>query len=242
MNLAHLFCDVPLEDLLRRDEEEEAYELIRADRGISAQILINNGIFFGIGEEYNLSISYLELAGKIAENNEIKERIRKNLAIAYNNRGLAYVKLNKFEEAFEDFKKAIELNPSDFEPYIICAYTHDELNQYEDEIECFNKLIELNPDIAAFYNERGLAYFKLRQYEEALKDYNKAVIFNSNIAGVYLNRGLCYYKLKQYEDAITDYNKAIELNSNYADAYYNRGLTYDELNNMKMLSQIITKQ
>jgi tetratricopeptide (TPR) repeat protein len=218
-----------LEDLLRRGEEGEAYKLIRADRGISTQILINEGIFYDIGEEYNLSISYLDLAEKIAENDGIKEKIRKILAIVYNNRGLAYVKLNKFKEAIEDFKKGLELNPGNSEPYIICAHAYGKLNQYEDEIECFNKLIGLNPNTATFYNDRGLVYFKLRRYEEALKDYNKAIIFNPNIAGVYLNRGLCYYKLKQYEDAISAYNKAVELNPNYADAYYNRGLTYDEL-------------
>jgi hypothetical protein len=72
-----------LEDLLRKGEKEKAYELTKEDRGISADILMNEGIHFGIVGEYSISISYFELAEKIAENNKIKEVAREMLAVAY---------------------------------------------------------------------------------------------------------------------------------------------------------------
>ena len=43
-----------LEDLLHRGEKEKAYELIKEDKGITAEILINEGISFGIIGNYKL--------------------------------------------------------------------------------------------------------------------------------------------------------------------------------------------
>jgi tetratricopeptide (TPR) repeat protein len=98
-----------LEELLRSGKDEEAYKQIKGDRGITAEILMNEGIFFGTLGDYSISISYFELAEKIAEDDEIIERIRKNLAVSYNNRGNAYYKLKKHEKAVEDYNKAIEI-------------------------------------------------------------------------------------------------------------------------------------
>jgi len=99
-----------LEDLLRKDEKEKAYELIKEDRGINAEILINEGILFGVSGEYSISISYFELAEKIAEDDKIKEMARENLAVSYDNRGTAHSKFKRHEKAIEDYSKAIELN------------------------------------------------------------------------------------------------------------------------------------
>ncbi|MGB7531348.1 MAG: tetratricopeptide repeat protein, partial [Halobacteriota archaeon] len=119
-----------LEDLLRKDEKEKAYELIKEDRGISAEILMNEGINFGIIGEYNLSISYLELAEKISEKNEIKEKTREKLAVIYSNRGVAYHELKPHEEAIEDYNKAIELNPNFTEAYNNRGIAYHKLNKH----------------------------------------------------------------------------------------------------------------
>jgi tetratricopeptide (TPR) repeat protein len=100
-----------LEDLLRRGKDEDAYELIKEGKGISSQILLNDGIFFGINAEYDLSISYLKLAANIAEDEAILAEIWNARTASYNNRGNAYSDLKQHEKAIEDYNKAIELNP-----------------------------------------------------------------------------------------------------------------------------------
>ncbi len=79
-----------LEELLRRGRKEEAYEQIKEDRSISAELLMNEGITFGTIGEYDISISYFELAEKLAEDDKIKEELGENFAVAYYNQGLAY--------------------------------------------------------------------------------------------------------------------------------------------------------
>ena len=219
-----------LEDLVRNDEKEKAYGLIREDRSISAEILINEGLSFGIIGEYNLSISYFELAEKISQDEKNKEKTRKSLAAAYNNRGNAYYRLNQYEKAIEDFNMAIEFNPKYAKAYRNRGNVHFKLNQYEKAIEDYKKAMGLNPNLAEAYNNRGLAYHKLNQYEEAIKDYKKAIELDPRGANAYYNRGNAYRGLNQYEEAIKDYKKAIELDPRDANAYYNRGNAYRDLN------------
>ena len=218
-----------LEDLLRRSEKEKAYELINEDKGITAEILINEGTSLGIIKEYDLSISCFELAGKFAEDEGIKKEARENLAVTYNNRGVAYHELKQYERAIEDFSKAIELNPNLADGYYNRGFTYHELKQYERAIEDYNKAIELNPKYAVAYNNRRNAYGEIKEHERAIEDYNKAIELNPKYAVAYNNRGNAYHELKQYERAIEDYNKAIELNPNLADAYNNRGGAYGRL-------------
>jgi tetratricopeptide (TPR) repeat protein len=173
-----------LEDLLRRSEKEKAYELIKEDMGITAEILINEGISFGIIGEYNSSIFYFELAGKIAEDESIKKEARENLAVTYNNRGLAYHELKQHEKAIEDYNKAIELNPKYAVAYNNRGFAYHELKQYEKAIEDFSKAIEHNPKDAEAYNNRGVAYGGLKEHESAIEDYNKAIELNPKYAVV----------------------------------------------------------
>ncbi len=218
-----------LEDLLHRGEKEKAYELIKEDKGITAEILMHEGISSGIIGDYKLSISYFEFAVKISENNEIKEAARENLAVAYIKRGNDYYELKEHEKAIEDYNKAIELNPNVSQAYYNRGLAYGELKEYEKAIEDYNNAIELNPNDAHAYNNRGTAYDGLQQHKKAIEDYNKAIELNPNLTLVYNNRGTAYGGLQQHKKAIEDYNKALELNPLYALAYINRGNTYGEL-------------
>jgi len=153
----------------------------------------------------------------------------KECAEAYSNRGIAYAKLNKYEQAIEDFSKAIELNPDDAEAYYNRGLAYAKLNEHEQAIEDYGKAIKLNPNYAEAYNNRGVAYAKLNEHEQAIKDYDETIKLNPNDAAAYNNRGAAYAELNKYERAIEDYGKAIELNPNYAEAYGNRGIAYSEI-------------
>ena len=153
-----------------------------------------------------------------------------NIAVGYNNRGIAYAGLNQHERAIEDFNKAIELNPNYAEVYNNCGNAYAGLNQHERAIEDYNKAIELNPDDAEVYYNRGNAHRKLNQYAKAIEDYSNAIENNPKFAIAYGNRGVTHVRSNRYEKAFKDYERAIELNPNFAVAYNNRGLAYAKLN------------
>ena len=65
--------------------------------------------------------------------------------------------MNKYEEAIQDFLKAIEINPNDY-----IAFTHYgevllELKQFKEAIQIFNKAIEIKQDFYGVRLYRGLS-------------------------------------------------------------------------------------
>ena len=90
------------------------------------------------------------------------------LADAYHNRGLAYEGRGEIPSAFEDFSKAIELNPNYAEAYNNRGIVHGQMDDYDRAIEDYTKAIELNPNLAEAYTNRGLAYSKKDECDLAI--------------------------------------------------------------------------
>ena len=101
----------------------------------------------------------------------------------------ALFKEKKFEEAIEEYGKALEF---------------DRTNKK------FNSVIHAN---------RSVCYKKLNKNTDALKEANISVQLNPNYAGGYLKRGNIYMELQMYSEAKFDFQKAKELHSNEADGY-----------------------
>jgi len=109
---------------------------------------------------------------------------------------------------FEDFNKAIALNPNYTKAYNNRGITHGKLGQYLLAINDFTNAIRLDQNNIKLYNNRGFAYAKLGQYQRAIIDYDEAIRLKPDYALAYNNRGFAYAKLGQYRRAIEDYNRA----------------------------------
>lgn len=64
---------------------------------------------------------------------------------AYNNRAGTYAVLNRYDDAFADFKKAIALKPNDSMIYNNRAAMYKDMKNFDAALADFNKAIELNP-------------------------------------------------------------------------------------------------
>lgn len=67
-------------------------------------------------------------------------------------------KLNKNEEAIQNYDKAIELSPNDVDCYCAKAYALLELGEHEQALECYDKAIELEPTCGDHYYNKGSAF------------------------------------------------------------------------------------
>ncbi|MFZ3112809.1 MAG: tetratricopeptide repeat protein [Methanothrix sp.] len=120
---------------------------------------------------YNRAI---ELEGANAGDNQ-------SLSNAWSSKGTALAKLGRYNESFEAFDKAIELNPQ------IAAYVWlakgDALNQsgrYEEAAFAYDKVVEQNPDssqalTAQAFGSKGDALLAGGRYDEAVKAYDEAI-------------------------------------------------------------------
>ena len=101
--------------------------------------------------------------------------------------GNKLLRANKFQEAYDEYTKAIEVDP---------------------------KNANMN---SVLYCNRAAAATKLGKHELAVKDATKAIELNDSYLKAYIRRGSSYIELEKYEDAMRDYNKAHELDKDNAE-------------------------
>lgn len=133
---------------------------------------------------YNLGVLYSQKAKSNPEEakfyyeksieNYLKASIpnSKYTAQAYFGLGIAYKESQKYTEAVEAYKKAIEINPNFLEPYNNLAVIYNSyLNQFEDARDSCLKVLRIKPnDMYAHFN-LGVAYMNLDLKHEALQEY-----------------------------------------------------------------------
>lgn len=133
---------------------------------------------------YNLGVLYSQKAKSNPEEakfyyeksieNYLKASIpnSKYTAQAYFGLGIAYKESQKYTEAVEAYKKAIEINPTFLEPYNNLAVIYNSyLNQFEDARDSCLKVLRIKPnDMYAHFN-LGVAYMNLDLKHEALQEY-----------------------------------------------------------------------
>ena len=89
-------------------------------------------------------------------------------------------KLGRYTEAFEEFDKAIELNPKKSTHWNNKGFCLNEQGRYEEAILLFDKAIECNPSIANSYCHKGYALYKLGNIDAAMDLYAKALEIRSD--------------------------------------------------------------
>jgi len=95
--------------------------------------------------------------------------------------GVSNLNLNKPEKAYEDFNRAIEIDPARADAYVGRANSLLTLERYEESLPDYNRAIEIDPELANAYANRGSAYSHLGRYEKAIADYEKALELDPKI-------------------------------------------------------------
>ena len=85
------------------------------------------------------------------------------------NKGIDFYKQGKYDQAGEEFKKAIKLKPNDVYALYGLGNTYYCKAKYDDAVKIYAKAISINPDYAKVHYSLSLAYSKLGMTREAEK-------------------------------------------------------------------------
>jgi len=85
------------------------------------------------------------------------------------NKGIDFYKQGKYDQAGQEFKKAIELKPNDVYALYGLGNTYYCKAKYDDAVKIYTKAININPDYAKVHYSLSLAYSKLGMTREAEK-------------------------------------------------------------------------
>ena len=84
-------------------------------------------------------------------------------------------KQGDFDGAIAAYTKAIKLDPTLVNAYVLRGLIYQHMEQYNAAIADYDEVIRLKPDDAMVYSNRGLAKDKLGQHTAAIADYNEAI-------------------------------------------------------------------
>ena len=137
-------------------------------------------------------------------------------AKSYFARGNILFKRNEYEVAYEDFCKAIELDPQ-----LACAYRErgrlhrlgipKEENKLQLAMADFNRALQLDATDASSFSYRGHLRSALGDYHKAMDDHEASLRLAPEDATSYLNRAGVYFAVGEYERSRQDYEKAVSL-------------------------------
>lgn len=199
-----------------------------------------------------IGLEYIKLGDTLSglewlENGIRLESINPNSsATCYANRADIYSKQGKFEEAYNDYTKAIFNSTNKSEYYF--KRSEFIFNSKEDEISAMNDLneaIRLDPSNEMYLYQRGIFYEKLKKYDLAIESFQQLLKINPDIIEAINYIGVINEQQGKTDLVIENYNKCIALeNTNPNSAAYcysNRAGIYAQQGKLTEALQDYTK-
>ncbi|MDR2939068.1 MAG: tetratricopeptide repeat protein, partial [Clostridiales bacterium] len=175
--------------------------------------------YFRLMEEYNKAFKKYKV---IQESNSPLK------IFGYNDEGLLYLNLKKYEEAIVDFEQVIKLDPQTLYGYSNLADCYYNLKDYEKALEFYEKQLQYTEE-GHLYTSRGLCYYYLGEVGKERENYLKSIEVDPDYAYAYNNMGYILYCENNYNEAIEYYLKAIEKKDNLLSAHRYLGDSYRDL-------------
>ena len=94
--------------------------------------------------------------------------------MAYNNRGVVYGIIKKYDEAISDFNKAIEINPNYVDAHYNRGIIHCYKREYDKALSDYDGLIKIHPIDGVAYFSRGFVYYFKEEYDKSWEDVETA--------------------------------------------------------------------
>ncbi|VVB86413.1 Photosystem I assembly protein Ycf3 [uncultured archaeon] len=146
----------------------------------------------------------------------------------HNNLGLAYDRIGRYEEALEELREALRLNPGYIEVHNNLAVTLDKMGKHDEAFGEIQEVLSLNPGYVEAHSNLGNMYAGSGRYEEAIGELCEALRLNPGYAVAHNNLGYVYAVQKRYPEAIGEFQEALRLDADYAQARNNLGNTYSD--------------
>ena len=133
--------------------------------------------------------------------------------------------MGKYQEAAEQFQKALALEPTSDDSYVGLGTAYEGLGRMNDAEKTYQQAISLRPQYAAGYNWLGAFYHRHARYADAIQLFSQVVKISPDSYIGYSNLGAAYVESGDYERAIPILNHSLAIRPTYL-AYSNLGTAY----------------
>jgi tetratricopeptide (TPR) repeat protein len=130
---------------------------------------------------------------------------------SYIDRGMAYLRIKDYDNAFTDLIEARRLAPYHPSPLSGLAIIHTERGDYAQALALYGEAIERAPHLNWVHSGRAQTYFKMGEHEKALADAERALKAMPTAPGFNL-RGEIYAAMGRKDEAAADFRAALARN------------------------------
>ena len=89
--------------------------------------------------------------------------------------GIAHFIPSKNERSIQCFRKAVEVNPKDYNAWNKLGAVFAHSKHQEEALNCYKRALELKPDYVRCWANHGIAHYNLNNYDEGARSYIKAL-------------------------------------------------------------------
>ncbi len=157
------------------------------------------------------------------------------------NKGRAFVRLERYEEAIAIFEEALKTVPGSAEVYSSLGEAKLNQGKTEESISYFKKAVNLGLEDSMTLTNLGIALTESGKPREALRYLDRSIKVDSNIAETHSNRGIALFRLGKKRKALEAFQTADRLRPNNKQIANNLGVVYDVLGKRQLARKYYQK-
>ncbi len=150
-------------------------------------------------------------------------RVNNRIASIWNNRGIVFSSVGRFDDAYRDINVAIKLNKNYSGAYGNRGLVNVAAGKFEEAIKDFTKAIELSPNNPTHYKNRGATYQSVGKFDQAMSDFNRSIQIDARFTKAYIGLANVYLAQEKLTKAFDNAREAVRLNPKSALALNNLG-------------------
>ncbi|MBN2276104.1 MAG: tetratricopeptide repeat protein, partial [Bacteroidales bacterium] len=144
--------------------------------------------------------------------------------------GLTFIDAHNYNDAIDQFSKAVEADPDYVEAYIERARTYMLINDIQKAAEDYDRALVFKKKKKDLYLEASTANYHLSQFDKALELVDEAIRQDFKSDEAYRLRCRILIGKEDYSQALLSINKALELKDKAENNYYH-GVVSDSMKN-----------
>lgn len=161
-------------------------------------------------EKYRAALSFLEKAEAI-------DRMKEDV---YLTKGIAYANLEEYDQAQEEFSKALKLNKKSGVAHFHLGNIAMLQGDRTKGLELYNNAIANGFDDAQVYYSLGLMYEEEGNRDLALRNYSKAILKDPNRPDIRIRKIRLFIAAKQLEEALQALDEMLLANPDVFEGYH----------------------
>jgi tetratricopeptide (TPR) repeat protein len=142
----------------------------------------------------------------------------------YNNLGVALTDLGNYDEAIEQYQKALQIKPNYPNALANLGLTLAKQGKVQEGIVQFFKALELKPKDYKTLSNLGVALITQNRYKEAISYLSEALEISPHYAEAHNNLGVALQRQGRVQEAVDRFLFALQLDPEYAEAHNNLGV------------------